>query len=202
MESYFYCSYENSKTGFFHTRLEGDALVPVEGGHEGLPAALGEFFSYGIFRLLWRDLAEPVEKPWRQPMPTAGMFGLRELEGSFSDGRQGTVNLAFYAAPGEGSRLRRTALAILGDFDQVLSLSLVPKAAAERERQAAQAQTATAGGITIQGEGDPAIDALVLQRAQAKKAKDFAAADRIRDELRQQGIEVTDVPGGAVWKRV
>ena len=95
MESYFYCSYENSKTGFFHTRLEGDALVPVEGGHEGLPAALGEFFSYGIFRLLWRDLAEPVEKPWRQPMPTAGMFGLRELEGSFSDGRQGTVNLAF-----------------------------------------------------------------------------------------------------------
>lgn len=50
-------------------------------------------------------------------MPTAGMFGLRELEGSFSDGRQGTVNLAFYAAPGEGSRLRRTALAILGDFD-------------------------------------------------------------------------------------
>ena len=82
MESYFYCSYENSKTGFFHTRLEGDALVPVEGGHEGLPAALGEFFSYGIFRLLWRDLAEPVEKPWRQPMPTAGMFGLRELEGT------------------------------------------------------------------------------------------------------------------------
>ena len=61
MESYFYCSYENSKTGFFHTRLEGDALVPVEGGHEGLPAALGEFFSYGIFRLLWRDLAEPVD---------------------------------------------------------------------------------------------------------------------------------------------
>ena len=46
------------------------------------------------------------------------------------------------------------------------------------------------------------IDALVLQRAQAKKAKDFATADRIREELKQQGIEVTDVPGGAVWKRV
>ena len=26
MESYFYCSYENSKTGFFHTRLEGCLL--------------------------------------------------------------------------------------------------------------------------------------------------------------------------------
>ena len=95
-----------------------------------------------------------------------------------------------------------TRLAILADFDQVLSLSLLDKAAAERERQAAQAPAAASSGITIQGEGDPAIDALVLQRAQAKKAKDFAAADRIREELKQQGIEITDVPGGAVWKRV
>ena len=95
-----------------------------------------------------------------------------------------------------------TRLAILADFDQVLSLSLLPKAAAERERQAAQAPAAASGGITIQGEGDPAIDALVLQRAEAKKAKNFAEADRIRDELKAQGIEITDVPGGAVWKRV
>ena len=94
-----------------------------------------------------------------------------------------------------------TRLAILEEFDQVLSLSLLDKASRERERQATQAKTA-AGGVTVQGEGDPAIDALVLQRAQAKRDKDFAAADRIREELRAQGIEVTDVPGGAVWKRV
>ena len=36
----------------------------------------------------------------------------------------------------------------------------------------------------------------------AKKAKNFAEGDRIRDELKAQGIEVTDVPGGAKWKRV
>ncbi len=96
-----------------------------------------------------------------------------------------------------------TKLAVLADFDRVLSLSLLEKAAALREKEAAQAKAAAApGGFTIQGEGDPAIDALVLQRAQAKKAKDFAGADRIRDELKAQGIEVTDVPGGAVWKRV
>ena len=46
------------------------------------------------------------------------------------------------------------------------------------------------------------IDALVKARGEAKKAKDFAEADRIRDELKARGIEVTDVPGGAVWKRV
>ena len=95
-----------------------------------------------------------------------------------------------------------TRLAILADFDQVLSLSLLPKAAQEREKQAAQTATASSGGITIQGEGDPAIDALVLQRAQAKQAKDFATADRIREELKTQGVEITDTPGGAVWKRV
>ena len=48
----------------------------------------------------------------------------------------------------------------------------------------------------------PAIDALVMQRYEAKKAKNFAEADRIRDELKAQGIEITDVKGGASWKRV
>ena len=95
-----------------------------------------------------------------------------------------------------------TKLAILGDFDQVLGLSLLEKAAALREKEAAQTASTGEGGFTITGEGDPAIDALVLQRAQAKKAKNFAEADRIRDELKAQGVEVTDTKDGAVWKRI
>ena len=46
------------------------------------------------------------------------------------------------------------------------------------------------------------MDAQVLARYEAKKAKNFAEADRIRDELKAQGIEITDLPGGASWKRV
>ena len=42
----------------------------------------------------------------------------------------------------------------------------------------------------------------ILARQDAKKAKNFAEADRIRDELRADGIEVTDIPHGAKWKRV
>ena len=95
-----------------------------------------------------------------------------------------------------------TKRGLLASFDQVLSLSLLEKAAALREKEAVQAKTAGADGFTVQGGGDPAIDALVLERAAAKKAKNFAEADRIRDELKAQGVEVTDVPGGAVWKRV
>ena len=95
-----------------------------------------------------------------------------------------------------------TKLAILDSFDQVLSLSLLEKAAAVREANA-KAQTAKAeGGYTVTGEGDPAIDALVMQRYEAKKAKNFAEADRIRDELKAQGIEITDIPGGAKWKHI
>ena len=95
-----------------------------------------------------------------------------------------------------------TKLAILDSFDQVLSLSLLPKAAAVRAEQEKVKAVQAQGGYTVTGEGDPDIDALVRARGEAKKAKNFAEADRIREELKQQGIEITDVPGGAVWKRI
>ncbi len=94
-----------------------------------------------------------------------------------------------------------TKLAIIGEFDKVLSMSLLEKAAALREK-AAQAAQSGGGDYVITGEGDPEIDAKVLARYEAKKAKNFAEADRIRDELKRQGIEVTDVKGGAAWKRL
>ena len=95
-----------------------------------------------------------------------------------------------------------TKLALIGDFDRVLGLELLEKAAARREENA-KAQTAkTEGGYTVTGEGDPAVDALVMQRYEAKKAKNFAEADRIREELKAQGIEIVDTKDGASWKRV
>ncbi len=93
-----------------------------------------------------------------------------------------------------------TKRAILGSFDQVLGLDLLAKADELREREA-KAHTSAAGGYTVTGEGDPEIDALVLKRAEAKRAKNFAEADRIRDELKARGIEIVDTKDGAVWKR-
>ena len=96
-----------------------------------------------------------------------------------------------------------TKLALIGDFDQVLSLSLLEKAEAKRAEDAkAKASAQTTGGYTVTGEGDPEVDALVMQRYEAKKAKNFAEADRIRDELKARGIEIIDTKGGATWKRV
>ena len=44
------------------------------------------------------------------------------------------------------------------------------------------------------------IQALLKQRSRARKDKDFATADRIRDELIDQGIEIEDSPEGTRWK--
>ncbi len=85
-----------------------------------------------------------------------------------------------------------TKLALIADFDRVLSLNLLEAAQALRQKQA-QEEAASA---------DPEIDALVAARTEAKKAKNFAEADRIRDELKARGIEIIDTPQGAKWRRV
>ncbi len=48
---------------------------------------------------------------------------------------------------------------------------------------------------------DERIDALVKERSEAKRARDFQTADRIRDELRAEGIILEDTADGTKWKR-
>ncbi len=46
------------------------------------------------------------------------------------------------------------------------------------------------------------IDGLVEARMAARKAKDFAEADRIRKALAERGIEIMDGPQGSTWRRI
>jgi len=47
-----------------------------------------------------------------------------------------------------------------------------------------------------------AIESAITARKEAKAARDFNEADRIRDQLRAQGIELIDKPGGSTdWIR-
>ena len=96
----------------------------------------------------------------------------------------------------------KTKLALLDSFDTVLGLKLLEKAAALRAKQAAASTAGEFAVISEDGETNAEEETLIRARADAKKAKNFAEADRIRDELKAQGIEITDVPGGAKWKRV
>ena len=45
------------------------------------------------------------------------------------------------------------------------------------------------------------IEALIAQRAEAKKNKDWATADAIRNSLKERGIVLEDGPSGTTWKR-
>lgn len=50
-------------------------------------------------------------------------------------------------------------------------------------------------------EEDPRIDGLLAERQAARAAKDWARADRIRDTLTAEGIEIVDTPDGPRWRR-
>ena len=50
-------------------------------------------------------------------------------------------------------------------------------------------------------ESDPRIDGLLEEREAARARKDFAEADRIRDALASEGIELIDTPDGPRWRR-
>ena len=48
---------------------------------------------------------------------------------------------------------------------------------------------------------DAQVDALIEERNQARKDRDFARSDEIRDLLKEQGIVLEDTPQGTRWRR-
>ena len=79
-----------------------------------------------------------------------------------------------------------TKRALVGDFDSVLSLDLLK----EQEEKTAD------DGLKAM------VEDMIAKRNAARKEKDFAAADGIRDELLSKGIEIKDTREGTVRKLI
>ncbi|MFR7763581.1 MAG: cysteine--tRNA ligase [Eubacterium sp.] len=80
-----------------------------------------------------------------------------------------------------------TKLAIINDFDKVLSLDLTKGVIEEKKEE------------NIDSELETYINEMIAKRAEAKKNKDFATADSIRDELASKGIILKDTREGTTY---
>jgi cysteinyl-tRNA synthetase len=104
---------------------------------------------------------------------------------------------------GKGGVKALDALSSIYKMDKVLSLSVIENAfklLADSEKSGGN----NCDSVKNAHEGDPEaaeIDALVAERTAAKKAKDFARADEIRNILSGRGITIIDTPQGPEWKR-
>ena len=86
-----------------------------------------------------------------------------------------------------------TKLALLKDFDYVLGLDMIETAQKQLDAEKAAAEAAAADPFIQE------IEALIADRAAAKKAKDFARADEIRAILLEKGVTLIDTSQGTKY---
>ena len=112
------------------------------------------------------------------------------------------INRSRESAPAQASRLA----GLLRELGGVLGL-LQDEADAwlKSKPVSAEAGVAAAGDAGAEGQScglsADAIETLIQDRLAARKARDWALADRIRDELKDQGVVLEDAAGGTTWRR-
>jgi cysteinyl-tRNA synthetase len=153
----------------------------LEAGHRGEVLRLS---------LLSAHYRQPL--PWTEQLIAQSKATLDRLYRAAGDAEAGAVDPAVLDA-------------LADDLNSPLALS---RMAAIEDPAVLKASAQLMGLLTMsseqwfQGGGDSSdIEARIVARIEAKKNRDFAEADRIRDELKAEGILLEDGPGGTTWRR-
>lgn len=136
-------------------------------------------------KLLNRVAALQAEEP-------ADKMNLLPYKESFAEALDNDLNTSLgitcvYDVLKDGALNDSEKLALIEDFDTVLSLNLTKK----RNIQETEPQNS---------EERKEIEDLIAKRAEARKNKDWPAADAIRDQLKERHVILIDTPEGIRWK--
>lgn len=160
----------------------GNVVTPaelLEAGHKGETLRLGLLSAHYRQPLEWSEALvarskATLDRLYRGAAPVPGEPDPGVIE-ALADDLNTPLALARLSAIGDGATLKASAH-LLGLLEQ------------DNE-------------TWFRGDGDSRIDRLVMARTEAKIRRDFAAADRIRDELAAEGIVLEDGPNGTSWRR-
>jgi hypothetical protein len=139
--------------------------------------------------------ASSVAAPVADPSPRPLREEVAELERVF--------NASLEECDGQAAvrailALDETIQAWAGDTDQSDALATA--------RSTLRGAIVCLGEMAVEGSRDPAeligpfVDALLAERVRAREAREWAAADAIRDRLLAAGIELHDTPDGTTWE--